>query len=447
MPWFRPSRPPAFLGLVFEDDTLLATLVRGDREAAAPTLRLPCAIERDDPGLLGRALRRALRAVDWRWDRCAVGLPAAWFLTAGTAVPALSPDDLDAFLALEAERVLPSDPAEWVIGRCASDEPSGRRILQVALSRTRLARVEACLRAAGLRPMLITATLVAAAVARLRPGIVVRQGPSGGALCLAAASGVLSLRAVSTSGEGLTDLAREVRITRESQAALDPETPVQVLAIIPGPASAGAAGGNRPLPTFGRVSAVDVQTDDVLPALLLEAAQTNPSRLPSLRPPPVTRWSGLLHRPGSRRLRLLALGGATALLLIAAAFGCREIQLQSLRREWAAIQPEVQRIGEVRARLREFRPWDDPSLPSLSLLRLVTEAFPESGVVTARSVEIRAPQTITVSGTAREHGALLATVDRLRQQPSVRSVRVEQIRGQSPAQFTFAVELNRPASP
>jgi hypothetical protein len=190
-----------------------------------------------------------------------------------------------------------------------------------------------------------------------------------------------------------------------------------------------------------------VQTDDVLPVLLLEAARTAPSRLPSLRPPAVSRWSSLLQRPGSRRLRFLALGGAAALLLVAAAFGGREIQLQSLRREWAAVQPEVQRINEVRSRLREFRAWDDPSLPSLSLLRLVTEAFPESGVVTARSVEIRAPQTITVSGTAREHGALLATVDRLRRQPSVRSVRIEQIRGQSPAQFTFAVELNRPASP
>lgn len=447
MPWLRPSRPPAFLGLVFEDDTLLATLARGDREAAAPTLRLPGAIERDDPALLGRALRRALRAAGWRWDHCVVGLPAAWCLAVATAVPELSPDDLDALLALEAERALPSDPAEWVIGRCSSAEPAGKQILQVALSRTRLALVEAFLRAAGLRPMLITATLAAAALARPRPAIVIHQGRSGGALCLAAASGVLTLRAVSTSGDDLTDLAREVRITRESQSALAPETPVRVMVLTSGPGSAGSADGAAPRPAFGRATAVEWESDDLLPVLLLEAVRTEPSRLPSLRSPAPTRWSGLLRRPGSRRLRLLALGGAAAILALAAAFGWREIQLQSLRREWAAIQPEVQRIGEVRARLREFRAWDDPSLPSLSLLRLVTEAFPESGLVTARSIEIRPPQTITVSGTAREHGALLATVDRLRRQPSVRNVRVEQIRGQSPAQFTFAVELNHPASP
>lgn len=443
----RPSRPPASLGLVFEDDVLLATLARHEPAVPSPTLRLPCAVENEDPSLLGRALRRALRAAGWRWDRCAVGLPTEWCLALGTKVPDLTPDDLNALLALEAERALPSDPSDWVIGRCVADEPTGKRVLQVALSRARLARIETLLRAAGLRPMLVTSTLAAAAVALPGPALVVRKGRRSGALCLAAPSGVVTLRAVSAGGEGFSDLARDVRIAREAQDIVAPETPVRLLVVAPTPEAAKTEADSDRLTVFGRASAVEVQSDESLPALLLHALRTKPTQLPSLRPPAPTRWATILQRPGSRRLRFLALGGAAALFVIVAAFGWREVQLLLLRREWEAIQPEVQRIHAVRARLREFRAWDDSSLPGLSLLRLVTDAFPESGVVTARSVEVRPPQTITVTGTAREHGALLATVDRLRQQPSVGSVRVEQIRGQSPAQFTFVVELNRPASP
>jgi hypothetical protein len=443
----RPSRSPASLGLVFEDDGLLATLARTDSAAPPPSLRLPCAIETDDPILLGRALRRALRAAGWRWDRCAVGLPTEWCLALGTKVPDLSPEDLDALLALEAERNLPSDPSEWVIGRCMAEESAGRRVLQVAISRARLTRIESLLRAAGLRPVLTTATLAAAAIALPRPALVVRRGRQSGALCLAAPSGIVTLRSVSAGDAGLVDLARDVRIARETQDVIEPETAVRLLVVSPNDETGEAAADRPALRAFGRTTAVERVSDAILPTLLLDAVRSNPAQLPSLRPPAPSHWARVLQHPGSRRLRLLALTGAAALLLFSGAFGWKEVQLFLLRREWAAIRPEVERISEIRARLREFRAWDDSSLPALSLLRLVTEAFPESGAVTARSVEVRPPQTITVTGTAREHSALLATIDRLRQQPSVRNVRVEQIRGQSPAQFTFAVELNRPASP
>ncbi len=443
----RPSRPPASLGLVLEDDVLLATLARPDSAAPPSRLELPCAIETDDPILLGRALRRALRAAGWRWDRCVVGLPTEWCLALGTKVPSLAPEDVNALLDLEAERMLPSDPAEWVIGRCLAEEPNGKRVLQVAVNRGRLTRIESLLRAAGLRPVLTTATLAAAAIALPRPALVVRQGRRGGALCLAAPSGVVTLRAVSAGAEGLAELARDVRIARETQDVIAPETAVRLLVVSPTDETRDATADSDSRRAFGRTTGVDRLPDATLPKLLLEAAWSHPEQLPSLRPPAPSRWTRVLQRPGSRRLRVLAVAGAMAFLLLSAAIGWKEIQLFLLRQEWAAIQPEVDRISEIRARLREFRAWDDSSLPALSLLRLVTEAFPESGAVTARSVEVRPPQTITVTGTAREHSALLATIDRLRQQPSVRNVRVEQIRGQSPAQFTFAVELNRPASP
>ncbi len=443
----RPSRPPASLGLVLEDDVLLATLARPDSAAPPSRLELPCAIETDDPILLGRALRRALRAAGWRWDRCVVGLPTEWCLALGTKVPSLAPEDVNALLDLEAERMLPSDPAEWVIGRCLAEEPNGKRVLQVAVNRGRLTRIESLLRAAGLRPVLTTATLAAAAIALPRPALVVRQGRRGGALCLAAPSGVVTLRAVSAGAEGLAELARDVRIARETQDVIAPETAVRLLVVSPTDETRDTTADSDSRRAFGRTTGVDRLPDATLPKLLLEAAWSHPEQLPSLRPPAPSRWTRVLQRPGSRRLRVLAVAGAMAFLLLSAAIGWKEIQLFLLRQEWAAIQPEVDRISEIRARLREFRAWDDSSLPALSLLRLVTEAFPESGAVTARSVEVRPPQTITVTGTAREHSALLATIDRLRQQPSVRNVRVEQIRGQSPAQFTFAVELNRPASP
>jgi hypothetical protein len=67
----------------------------------------------------------------------------------------------------------------------------------------------------------------------------------------------------------------------------------------------------------------------------------------------------------------------------------------------------------------------------------VVECFPDNGSVTAKSFEIHGLSNISVSGTARDNTSLLRTLDQLRQAKEIQGLKIEQIRGKTPAQFTF----------
>ena len=43
----------------------------------------------------------------------------------------------------------------------------------------------------------------------------------------------------------------------------------------------------------------------------------------------------------------------------------------------------------MQQQIRKFRPWFDDSFRNLTILRKITEAFPEEGDVTAKTLEIR----------------------------------------------------------
>ena len=91
----------------------------------------------------------------------------------------------------------------------------------------------------------------------------------------------------------------------------------------------------------------------------------------------------------------------------------------------------------MQQQIRQYRPWFDRSFPSLSVLRELTLAFPEDGVVSAKTVEIRDANTVTCSGTARDNAVLLRTLTQLRATSGVTGLKVDQIRGKAPMQFTF----------
>ena len=98
----------------------------------------------------------------------------------------------------------------------------------------------------------------------------------------------------------------------------------------------------------------------------------------------------------------------------------------------------VKQVTESPGEIRQYSPWFDESVRALDHLRGLTQAFPEDGAVTAKTVEIRDLKTVTCTGTARNYQALLKTVARLRASPQIREVNQGPTRGQSPAlQFSF----------
>jgi hypothetical protein len=156
-----------------------------------------------------------------------------------------------------------------------------------------------------------------------------------------------------------------------------------------------------------------------------------------LLPPKVRPWKQLTTRVSSRKLVWAGAAAACLLILVGGAFGVQRWQLSRLQARWAEIEPKVRDLEMLQQHIKTFRPWFDESFRSLSILARLTEAFPEEGAVTARTLEIRDLSSVTCSGTAQDNQAFLNVLDRLRATREISDLKVDQVRGKTPMQFTF----------
>jgi hypothetical protein len=136
-------------------------------------------------------------------------------------------------------------------------------------------------------------------------------------------------------------------------------------------------------------------------------------------------------------LRQTGLITAGVIGVVVGAFLIQQIILWRYQSRWSAMKTQVEVLEVTQAKIKQFRPWYDESARSLSILKQLTQAFPEDGVVTAKTVEIREANLVTCTGTAKDNGALLRTLDNLRKAGNVAEVKVNRIQGKSPMQFTF----------
>ena len=130
------------------------------------------------------------------------------------------------------------------------------------------------------------------------------------------------------------------------------------------------------------------------------------------------------------------------MLIVAGAFGWHEFRRWSLQSEWNEMQARVTQLDAVQARIREFAPWYDTSFRNLSIMKRVTECFPENGSVTAKSFEVHGNAIVTISGTARDNASLLRVQEQLRKAKEVQGLKIEQIRSKNPMQFTLTFRWN-----
>ncbi|MFM7103346.1 MAG: hypothetical protein ACKO3N_19525, partial [Verrucomicrobiota bacterium] len=160
----QSRKTPSILALSLEGGRVEAVVVRrtnGSVEAGpAVTLELPGEALSGDPAGPARALRAGLDAAGLRERRCVVGLPLDWVFVVATPLPDLSPEDTASLLDLEAERHFPQSMDNLMVARAPfGGADTGRGVLQVAVPRERLDRLEAWLRAARLAPASFTLAL------------------------------------------------------------------------------------------------------------------------------------------------------------------------------------------------------------------------------------------------------------------------------------------------
>jgi hypothetical protein len=473
----KRQRLSSLLGLALDGSRLDGLALRRTEGALHTQQTFSVSLSLDpltnDPELVGREIRNHLDAVGVRERHCIVGLPLKWALTTHIELPELPEADVAGFLQIEAERNFPCDVQTLHVVTSLSHTPSGKQhATLVGIPKNHLARLEQALRAAKLKPVSFSL-----AIAALQPP---GADASNGVMALAIGETHVGLQV--TAGGGLAALrALEGALEAEgSQRVLHADLVAREARITLGQLPAELRETVRRIRVFGprdlaqqlvdemelRLDATDLKVESVgryaanefgiqlppdapvSPAFSLAAGRLAVGRAQfEFLPPKVTPLQQLAARYSSGRLRTVISAAAAVALVCGGLFFFQQCQLWRLESQWAKLQPTVKQLEGMQDLVRQYRPWYDESmrgtnlvrgLTGLVILRSVTEAFPEDGSVTAKTVEIRDLNTVTCTGIARNYQALLKTVERLRAVRQIPDVNLGPTRGQPPAlQFTF----------
>ena len=415
------------------------------------------------PELVGREIRNQLDAAGVRERHCVFGVPLKWVLTAHTELPPLPEADAASLLQLEAERGFHSDVAALQIANSRSPLAAEKQfVLLAGVPVTHIGTLEQVLAAAKLRP----ASFALGISAMQYPGdaksagvLALAIGENNVGLQITAAGGVVALRALEGAIEdeaGRRTLLADV-VTREARVTLG-QLPSELRAVVKrivvfGPREFAQQLADEMELRFEPMGlSVDVvagyRTDEFEAAVPSDASRSAAFSLAArllteqrpafeFLPPKPTIIEQIVTRYSSGRLRTTGAVAAGIAIIVLGLFLFQQIQLWRLRSQWSHMQARVTELQHIQDQIRQYRPWYDDSFRSLTILRQLTLAFPEDGVVTAKTIEIHDGNTVNCSGNARDYAALLGMLAKLRAVDGVSALKVDQMRGKSPMQFSF----------
>lgn len=440
---FKSKRRGSVLGLALDGNRLEAVVVRRNngtlRARQFVSAELALSPLTDAPELVGREIRNHLEKAGLRERRCAVCLPLGWLMTLQTEMPELTEAEQQSFLQLEAERGFHGGPEALIIVNSLFQPKGGKmQATLLGVPRAQLGTLERVLRAAKLKPVTFTLGMGA-----LQPAsgdqervIALSVRPNGIDLQVSGGGGIVALRSLDGAIE-----------TQGGQKRISAELIARELRITLGQLPGSMVGGPGKIRIFGQgemcrqfiqeisprlqamgltVEAVERLTGAnfdpapppevaVSPALAVAAAWVRrvDSKLEFL-PPRVQQWQRIVSTRMSARTLTYAGGAAAALVLgILVAFGVQQWQINTLQKQWDEMTPKVNELTTDQDQIKEFRPWYDRSFRNLRILRRLTEAFPEDGSVSAKTVEIRDVSAVSCSGIARDKASFLRMNDRL----------------------------------
>lgn len=468
----KQTTATSMLGLVLDGSRLDIVSVKRTngsveiRKSATATLSLDPLT--NDPDIVGAEIRTHLEKAGVRDRRCVVGVPLNWALTLAVKVPAgLPPEDVQALLLMEAERGFPYAPESLMLGQSLVGSPDGERMATlVAIPRDHVTRLQEALESIQLRPLSFTL-----GIAALQP--VAGSETAGGVVALVPGEKGVGLQVTAQGGIAALRLLEGAIEQDGSERRVQTDSLARELRITLGQLPDDARGAVRNLKVFGqgdlaeelyeqirpRAEALGMRAQLVkefaplefgvaLPAgtaasaalcLAVRHLTGKPAAFEFL-PPHVSKWKQFTEQHASKKLVYAAVVLGVAAVAVAGMFGWQQWQLNKLNGQWDGMKVRVTQVKDMEGKIRKFRPWFDESFRALSILKKVTEAFPEDGGVAAKSVEIRDRSGVTCSGTARNNAALLKMLDHLRASKQVTDVKVEHVKGGQngqPLEFTF----------
>jgi hypothetical protein len=411
------------------------------------------------PELVGREIRNHLDAAGVREKNCVVGLPSRWLLTAQTELPAGLPDaDAESLLQLEAEKNFHADAASLQISdsRCALAD--GKKfVLLAGVPNTHVGSLEQVLAAAKLKP--VSFALGISALEKSDGALALVIGENSVALQITAGGGVAALRTLEGAVENVggratlnaNAVSREARITL---GQLPPELRSAVKRIrIFGPRGLADAIADEMELKFEAMGlktkivsgyaadefGVTLPPDVSRSAAFSLAADFLTEKKPAFEflPPKPNVLEQLVKKYTSGKFGTVGAVAAGMAVIVLAILLFQQIELWHYRSQWSHMEKKVGELQKISDEISFYHPWYADDYPGLAILRQLTLAFPEDGSVTAKTIEVRDGNTVSCSGNARDNSALIAVLAKLRAADGVKNVKLGQIRGKSPMQFTF----------
>jgi hypothetical protein len=469
---FKKQRASSVLGLALDGNRLEAVVLRRNngslqvKETLTATLALsPLS---GDPELVGREIRNHLDQGGIRERLCAVCIPVSWVLTLQTKLPDLPEEDIASFLQLEAERGFTSGHENLFITSSRFRSPAGEQFATLmAIPRNHLATLEKALKAAQLKP-----ATFALGVAAL--GSTGKEVPAG-MLTLALGAYTIELEVASNGGVAALRSLDGAFEAEGSQRHIDADLVAREIRITLGQLPAALGESVKTVKILGRGELARQFTSDIGPRLQsmglkaevmdrasgAEFTAAVPSAValspalalaanwvrgvmsgPEFLPPKISPWQQFQsNKFASKKLGWAGAAAGGVALCVGGAFLFQQWQLMHWGSRWKAMEPQVKEVQEAQQQIRKYRPWFDKSFRGLRILRKVTEAFPESGIVTAKTVEIRDLTAVSCSGVARDKPSYLKIIDQLGAAEGITALNTESIRGQAPSmQFTFTFQ-------
>lgn len=469
---FQRQPGSSLLGLSFDGGRLDGVLVKRTNGSVEIKKAFSVSLSLDpltaEVELAGREIRKQLDAEQIRERWCAVCLPLNWALTLTVKLPELPEADVADFLQVEAERGFPYGPEELMLAHSRFQTGGGDRFATlVGIPRDNVVRLDAVLQAAQLRPVTFSLGLTALTAEEAGGAdgtLALLPGESSVGLQISCGGGLVNLRtfdgAYEQVGAGRElqtgHIVRELRITLGQLPGEIREAMKRVRVFGRGEAATELA---EELQAAARDWALKVEhvrehaaTEHgvkipagmaISPALSLAVRQLTGQGGMEFLPPKISAWQQFAERYSSGKLAYAGAGAGTVAVVVLLAFLIQQIVLWHWQSKWSAIEPKVAEVTQMRDQIRRYRPWYDESVRTLGILKRITEAFPEDGAISAKSIELREPARVTCSGTARNREALIKALDRLRNS-GANDVHIEMTRGNTPLEYTFNFQWGGP---
>lgn len=468
LPGFKRQRPSTVLALSLDGSQLDGVVVRRTNGSVQLLQKVSATLSLDpltaDAELVGREIRNHLDVAGIRERNCLICVPLKWVMTTHTEIPDLPEADVPEFLQIEAERGFHSDAESLHFATSRYEVAGKKQAALLGIPRNHIAALEKVVRALKLKPLSfslgITAlqppaaeksnNVMALVVGETNVGLQITSG--GGITAMRTLEGVLEMEggrrvlhadvvvreARITLGQLPGDLRGKVRIVRifgprdfAQQLADEIELRLEQMALKVEVVKTYAPG------EFAVQAPVDAP---VSPAFSFAVQYlTGRETLIEFLPPKVSAWQQYATKYGSGKARLALIGAAALVVVVGGPFLYRELELMHWQSRWNQMSTQVNELKAIEGKIQQYRPWTDESVRGLTILKQITQAFPEDGSVTAKTLEIRDLNTVICTGTARSIPALSATQGQLLKTPGIVRVSLLNTRGR---QFTMEIQCN-----